>query len=330
MSLLGWIPANVRWFQDGPVIDWCYMGGQHFTEPFFEETINRVYNRPFNLLFRRETRLDALRDFAVQSPGLPPAGFVFHMSRCGSTLVARMLGAHAENLVLSEPSPLDAMLRIEQRYGGVADEHRALYFQWMISALTQPRTDAQQRVFVKFDSWSMQDLPIVRQVFPDVPWVFLYRDPVEVMVGTMKRSSFGTIAGPLSQRITGVPVQQLNAMPAAEVAARVLGKLCEMAATFHQHSPALLMNYSELPEAVPARLGPHFQLHWNETDLDTMKQTSRFNAKKPDAQFASDSVQKREAATEQIRDAVAQWITPHYQQLEKLRSYQMLSTTTTS
>jgi hypothetical protein len=36
-----------------------------------------------------------------------PDGFVFHMSRCGSTLVAQMLAVVPDHVVVSEAEPLD-------------------------------------------------------------------------------------------------------------------------------------------------------------------------------------------------------------------------------
>lgn len=36
---------------------------------------------------------------------LEPTGFIFHMSRCGSTLTANLLGASPYNLVYSESKP---------------------------------------------------------------------------------------------------------------------------------------------------------------------------------------------------------------------------------
>ena len=55
--------------------------------------------------------IDVLLEWQEQSPGLPPSGFIFHMSRCGSTLAARMLAASPRNIVLSEADPIDYVLR---------------------------------------------------------------------------------------------------------------------------------------------------------------------------------------------------------------------------
>lgn len=41
---------------------------------------------------------------------LEPTGFVFHMSRCGSTLTANLMGASPYNLVYSESKPPTALM----------------------------------------------------------------------------------------------------------------------------------------------------------------------------------------------------------------------------
>jgi hypothetical protein len=51
----------------------------------------------------------------------------------------------------------------------------------MVAALGQARA-GETRLFLKLDCWHMRDLPLFRRAFPNTPWVFLYRDPVEVLV----------------------------------------------------------------------------------------------------------------------------------------------------
>ncbi|HZY58394.1 MAG TPA: hypothetical protein VFE56_01445, partial [Candidatus Binataceae bacterium] len=103
-----WIPAQVRWAPEGALVDWCHLGDLRFTAPFFEQTITAAMSHPFNLLFGVTTGLDALPPASFE---LRPAGLIFHMSRCGSTLASRMLAALPRNVVLSEPVPLDQVLR---------------------------------------------------------------------------------------------------------------------------------------------------------------------------------------------------------------------------
>src|SRR5690242_2119180 len=107
----GWVPITVEWPDGKPVVEWCHLGARRFTEPFFEDTIREALRRPFNRLFHRRTPIEALADWREASPGLEPTGFVFHMSRCGSTLLAQMLARLCSNVVLSEPGPVDSVIR---------------------------------------------------------------------------------------------------------------------------------------------------------------------------------------------------------------------------
>src|SRR5688572_7060783 len=107
----GWVPFRLFSRGGEPWVDWVHLGDARFTEPFFEQTIRRCLRHPADALFRHQTPLTALSELYRQRPGLTPAGFVFHWSRCGSTLVAQMLAALEQSTVISEAGPLDAVLR---------------------------------------------------------------------------------------------------------------------------------------------------------------------------------------------------------------------------
>ena len=113
LKLDGWIPIRVFWRhgQARPEVEWCRLGEAGFTDPFFESTVQRLMSHPFHHAFRRRTSIDALEEWRAQRPGLAPTGFIFHMSRCGSTLVSQMLAAVDRNVVLSEAAPIDWVLR---------------------------------------------------------------------------------------------------------------------------------------------------------------------------------------------------------------------------
>lgn len=92
-QLTGWIPIRLYWNASTPVIDWCWVGTRRFTDLFFGHTIDACLRLPFSSLFRPQTPIDALRERHAMEPGLQPRGFIFHMSRCGSTLVSQMLAS---------------------------------------------------------------------------------------------------------------------------------------------------------------------------------------------------------------------------------------------
>ena len=292
------------------MVDWCHTEGIAFREPFFAETVDRCLRHPFRLLFRHRTDLATLCRAVDDQPGLPPAGFVFHLSRCGSTLMAQALAAVPAHAVASEPAPLDGVLR-------AAEDGRAVrWLRGMVGALGQARQDGQRRFFVKFDAWSTLHLDVVREAFPEVPWVFLYRDPVEVLVSHARRPGAHVIPGALGpDRFRLDP-----GIPRFEYAARVLSRICE-AALDHRDDPlATFVDYEDLPTFLTDELVRAWSLPLSGDDLACMAAASRRDAKNPVLPFEEDRRSKQESATEAIRTAANRWLDPLYARLGETRA----------
>ena len=110
-DMQGWLPIRA-WSRDGEWrVDLCWFGEQRLTQPFYRDEVDLALRLPFNQAFRRDTPLVTLLDWQAISPGLTPSAFIFHASRCGSTLLAQMLARLDSHIVLSEPPPLDQLLR---------------------------------------------------------------------------------------------------------------------------------------------------------------------------------------------------------------------------
>lgn len=315
----GWIPIRVFWKNGRPMVDWCLLGEQRFTDPFFENTIQAHLEHPFHHAFRRQTSIDELRDWSQESPGLAPSGFIFHESRCGSTLICRMLAASPRNVVLSEPSPADAVLRSHFRQPGITREQRVEWFRWMVSALGQKRAGGEQRLFIKFDAWNLAELPVIRQAFPDTPWIFLYREPVEVLVSQVRQPAPWTFPGILHPAVVGMEMSASIALPHEEYCARILARVCRFGLAHHRTYGGKLVNYRELPEFVCSGLLPHFDVEYPAADLELMRSAALENAKRPNSPFEADSAAKRESASQSLRELAQQWIEPVYRELEAAR-----------
>jgi hypothetical protein len=253
--LKGWTPARVDWNPGGPTVRWCFTEGVEFTDPFFDDTLRRCIRNPFRALFWRDTPLNALGQFARAQPGLEPAGFIFHGSRCGSTLVSQMLASLPTALVMSEPGPFDAVARPPTRTGG----HVALDgMRWMASALGQPRHAGQSRFVVKLDAWAILQFPLFRRAFPDVPCVFVYRDPVEVVASHLRHRGYHMIPGTLPAEWFGLSECQATSMSPERFCAAVLAALYESAATARRDGDLDLVSYTSLPDAVATVIAPRF------------------------------------------------------------------------
>ncbi len=319
--LAGWIPIRVYKRQARLFVDWCYLGSVRFTDPFFDQTIQHALRHPFNLLFRHQTPIEALGEWHAIQPGLPPAGFIFHMSRCGSTLVSQMLAALPENVVLSEAGPIESVLHADLQ-ATVSDDERLAWLRWMVSALGQPREGGEHYCFIKFESWHILDLPFIRCAFPDVPWVFVYRDPVEVMVANLQRSAGRMLAaGPLEARWLGLDLVAARHMPPEEYLARALGRFCETALR-HHHNGGMLLNYRQLPGSVWSSLLPFFGAACPPTAIERMRGVSKRDARNPGLPFTEDSAAKQSEATDRVRQLAERWVIPFYQRLEAARGEQ--------
>jgi hypothetical protein len=77
-------------------------------------------------------------------PGLPPTGFIFHMSRCGSTLVSQMLASIPDNVVISEAGPIDAVVQAQATLPDLDHDRHAEWLRGVIGALGQPRTGGER------------------------------------------------------------------------------------------------------------------------------------------------------------------------------------------
>jgi len=312
----GWLPFRTQWQQGELHVEWIYFGGQPLRAPFFEETTGRVRSKPFNLLFCHATPIGALAQ--PRADHLRPTGFIFHMSRCGSTLVSQMLAAIPRHIVVSEASPIDAVVQARHLRPALSEEQHAVWLAGMVGAFGQVRSGEETDFFIKLDAWHTLALPLFRRAFPDVPWIFLYRDPVEVMVSQSRQRGIHTIPGMIGPDLFGLPPPQF-ALASEDYCAQVLGKICDGALQHYAEDMGLLVNYRELPSAVWTNIMPHLGVTGSEEDRALMMQAARYDAKSPYFEFAADSHDKQAKATDAIRAAAAARLACLYGRLEALR-----------
>lgn len=317
----GWVPARFYWSKGKPMVDWCYLGRQRFEAAFFEQTIGKCMTRPFNLLFRQQTPIEVLEEWYQIRRGLKPTGFIFHMSRCGSTLVSQMLAALPQNVVISEARPIDATVRAQFTSPETTDDQRIAWLRWMVSAMGQRWLGEEQHLFIKFDAWNTLDLPLIRRAFPDVPWIFLYRDPVEVLVSHFNNRGAHMIPGVLTPSLFGMDLQTAFSLRPEDYCAKVLATICKAALQQCRHG-GRLVSYPQLPEVVPDSLLKFFDLSCSDTEMARVRAAAERDAKNPAAPFQSDSEKKRDKASEAIREAAANWLYPIYEDLEAARRQQ--------
>ena len=120
---------------------------------------------------------------------LHPAGFVFHESRCGSTLVANALAAMdpMKNRVYSESAPPIAALKLCGIDGELCSKETAAeLFRDVVYMMRRTDNPVEENVFFKIQSMGTKYIDTFLRAYPETPWIFVFRDPVQVMMSQLK------------------------------------------------------------------------------------------------------------------------------------------------
>lgn len=319
----GWLPAEVAQVDGRATVAWLRFGRRRLSEPFYDDSLVRRRFLPFNRLFAVRTALDDLETWAAALPALEPSGLIFHMSRCGSTLAAQMLAAAPAHVVVSEAPPISAITQRDD----LDDDAKVALLRAMAAALGQAR-NGESRLFLKLDCWHSRDLPLFRRAFPDTPWVFLYREPVEVMVSQTRRRGAQMAPSLVPPSTFGIDLP--DGVPDEDYCARVLAAVCEGAARHARLGGGRLVNYRQLPEALFTEILPHFGAAASEAELQAMRAAAARDAKTPEQAFAPDVQDKQRAATATLRAICARRLDAAYQRLEAMRTAQIPPSSRTS
>jgi hypothetical protein len=147
--------------------------------------------------------------------------------------------------------------------------------------------------------------------------VFVYRDPLEVLVSQARMPALYMVPGSLVGHGLNPP-PELMTRP-LEHAAWVLGRILRDARTaLARHEGGLLVDYRELPEAIETRIAAHFGLDLQAANLAALRRVCQRDAKNPHLAYQSDSSEKQAAANAGLRDAARRWLDEPYAELSAL------------
>ncbi|MBA2672881.1 aspartyl/asparaginyl beta-hydroxylase domain-containing protein [Ramlibacter sp.] len=282
-DLRGWFPVT---FGPGagsaPAIGWRFLGERPLTAAFFHDSLAGQPSGERRVCHTPQAALDAFGD------SVAPSAFVFHVSRCGSTLLTQCVATLPQCVVLSEPPVLDAFLRFHHRYpqrSGGTDTLRKL-----VAALAQRRSGRERHCVVKMDSWHAPWVGFLREAFPDTPFVFLYRDPREVLASHMRQRGRQMVPGLLDTSLLRPQVADLPPGDLDTYATRVLDAVYGAGLDAADAGLGLeLVNYTQLPQALFDALMPRWGIDGSDEELAAARARAQFDAKHPTRRFESDA-----------------------------------------
>lgn len=306
-DLARWTPVKLDFSGRTPAVYWADLSAERFVEPFLDQTVARWASGP-RARPPVKTGLDAL--VALDSEqSLEPAGMIFHLSRCGSTLVSRLLGTLPGVVVLNEPAPLNTLLGLGLEQ--LDEPELVAAVRLMVRALGRCRHGDERHLVLKCASWNIRYRAVVAAAFPNTPWIWVQRDPVAVVASLLAKPP-GWL-GPQAHRAArrfGIDEGVVPVMPRAEFAARALGAMLESAAT--DPTGRFCIDYADLPDAVWLSVATHFGIDIDAGDVARMIEESRFYAKELKPRIFTGDIPEQRPITDEIREAARRFAEPGY------------------
>ena len=118
------------------------------------------------------------------------------------------------------------------------------------------------------------------------------------------------VPGVIDPKLFGLDARTLSDLEPEEYCAKVLQALYEAALKYA--GDGLLINYTQVP-GVFSTLSSHFGLTWTDTEMETMLSVTAGHSKSPAIAFRHDSTEKRNGASERLRETALRWAYPAYE-----------------
>ena len=289
-ALQNWIPYKLLEEADDAHCQWLYVGNETFTEPFFDSTIAKCKQLPQNShLIKSISHIDVLPIWSESIDTLSPTAIIFHISRCGSTLLSQLLGLNPPNTMLSEVPFFDDVLRWNYRKKSV--EGNPSILQSAINFYGAKRNNQQQHLFIKTDSWHIHFYNQYRQLYPNIPFILLYRRPDEVISSHQKLRGMQSVPGLIEPEIFGIDKSSLEQKNMDEYMAMVIETYLSAFITILQEDPmAIPINYNEGMENIVQKVAVATKMKIDTSALTEMKTRLHFHSKHPEQVFAENSL----------------------------------------
>jgi len=285
----------------------------------------RDADAPFRDLLFRDLSLDDPSLTAGPSPAtsLPLTAGIFHASRCGSTLVANMLGGIGGVQIADEP---EALLDLMGPFwtpvpAGVRQDDLRV----VLALLGRPMTPAARHFMVKFSCIGLDRLGELEAVAPEMRKVFLMRDPLEVLVSNLRLRPVWSLSfhNPMRRAFhLGMRPTAAADMDIETFIAAVLGRALSLAADRIAGAPAgwLLVDHAELPGAVIDRILPWLGIRPTPDEITGMEREARLYSKGRGDRpaFVPDGDRKRREASAAEIALCERWMREPHDRLRRL------------
>jgi hypothetical protein len=186
----------------------------------------------------------------------------------------------------------DDLLRLPLKNQGWTIDQCERLFTAALKYYAQKRDGNERRLFIKTDSWHIFFYEQIRKVFPDVPFILLYRSPTEVLLSHTKQRGLQAVPGLIEPELFGfepdnIANQSLDAYT-AKVLERYLSRYIEIT---QKDKHVLLLNYNQGPMAMVQDIATFTSTPISDDIKLKMKERSGYHSKRPDQLFSGEATQ---------------------------------------
>lgn len=287
-----WIPYSYH--ARSRSILWC-LPDERATEPFHDQFISRCRQRillnqlliPRTPLLASETTSNELGHTAFQ-----PAGFIFHLSRCGSTLVSGSFAELEQVSVLSESQLLTEFLLDPGLSENEQQQCLPNLIRWQGKGGNESSKTNQPQVLIKWNAWDILCWPMIRKLYPQIPTVLLIRNPEEILASHHRNSGRHMSGDPALASIHPVFWETKSSLLDFRIG--VLGALQKAILDVSTEGGVMVMDYRQLKAAGIERISEHFGIALGTEALTRIQQRMQRHSKEPERPFTPDSLQKQQ------------------------------------
>lgn len=286
--LKDWIPYQLDFQTDELLCKWLFISDKNFSEPFFHETtaLCKVYEEN-RQIFKSVSTLSGMREFAQVVPSLEPTAFIFHVSRCGSTLLTQLLSIDNQYIVLSEPPILDDIMRnIAFQKPEIPEEEIDKSIKSIIKLLGKKRTGNETQFFIKLDSWHIFFYEKLRKLYPKTPFIFSFRRPDEVIRSQIQETGMHAAPGVIQPALFGFELMEILNLTRPVYVAKVLEKYFEIYLKIKDiDQNTLFLDYKEGILISLNKIQQFLNLNIDEATQAKIEKRSKFHSKRPNFIF---------------------------------------------
>jgi len=315
-----WLPVRFIFGPSGSSVLWVNFGAEELADPFFNQQVNRLQRGNRRMC---RTTIGEFLDVAKLFPSASPNGYICHVSRCGSTLLANAMKTGGRSTVFSEAHPLYQLLnRDDFPCTGMEDQEISVVRQNLLDAfLGIYAASFASPIVVKGHTIDILQIDKLRALWPEMPIVVAIRHPVEVIASNLEKSGdwINSILSPFGQKtLFGIAGPHFRQMTIEEYAVRGLERLYD-GAYRHLDSRTYVLDYNDLNVETTRALGRHFGLPELASDDPELLRVFSEYSKNSRKSFEPDQERKHRELTDSAHQLIKNVALPAYTRLLHLQ-----------